>query len=57
MLLSNINEVYVNINIYKQSWHFKITNEKREGDFAGGPVTKTPRSQCRGPEFDPWSGN
>ena len=23
----------------------------------GGPVAKTPCSQCRGPGFDPWSGN
>ena len=26
-------------------------------DFPGGPVAKTPCSQCRGPEFNPWSGN
>ena len=26
-------------------------------DFSGGPAVKTPRSQCRGPRFDPWSGN
>ena len=26
-------------------------------DFPGGPVTKTPSSQCRGPGFDPWSRN
>ena len=26
-------------------------------DFPGGPVGKTPCSQCRGPGFDPWSGN
>ena len=25
------------------------------GDFPGGPVAKTPRSQCKGPRFDPWS--
>ena len=25
--------------------------------FLGGPVAKTPCSQCRGPGFDPWSGN
>ena len=24
-------------------------------DFSGGPVGKTPCSQCRGPRFDPWS--
>ena len=29
--------------------------EKR--DFPGGPVAKTPLSQCRGPGFDPLSGN
>ena len=26
-------------------------------DFSGGPVIKTPCSQCRGHGFDPWSGN
>ena len=26
-------------------------------DFPGGPVGKTQCSQCRGPRFDPWSGN
>ena len=26
-------------------------------DFPGGPVVKTPNSQCRGPGFDPRSGN
>ena len=26
-------------------------------DFHGGPVAKTFCSQCRGPGFDPWSGN
>ena len=26
-------------------------------DFPDGPVVKMPRSQCRGPGFDPWSGN
>ena len=25
--------------------------------FPGGPVGKTPHSQCRGPGFNPWSGN
>ena len=27
------------------------------GSFPGGPLAKTPNSQCRGPRFDPWSGN
>ena len=26
------------------------------GDFPGGPVARTPHSQCRRPGFDPWSG-
>ena len=27
-------------------------------DFPGGPVAKrNPHYQCRGPEFNPWSGN
>ena len=26
-------------------------------DFLGGPVAKTPSSQCREPGFDPWLGN
>ena len=32
--------------------------ERREHrDFPGGAVDKTPCSQCRGPGFNPWSGN
>ena len=31
--------------------------ESLDRDFLGGPVAKTLRSQCQGPEFDPWSGN
>ena len=26
-------------------------------DFPGGPVAKTPYSQCRGPMYHCWSGN
>ena len=38
----------------------KRRNQSRsasQGDFPGGPVAKTPGSQCRAPRFDPWSGN
>ena len=31
--------------------------DTHEGDFPGGAVDKTPRSQCSGSGFDPWSGN
>ena len=27
------------------------------GNFPGGPVDRTPCSQCRGPGFDFWLGN
>ena len=27
------------------------------GVFPDGPVVKPPHSQCRGPRFNPWSGN
>ena len=29
--------------------------EKR--DSSSGPMAKTPRSQCRDPGFNPWTGN
>ena len=31
--------------------------KKENRDFLGGPVAKTPHSQCRGRGFDLWSGN
>ena len=30
---------------------------KNEGDLPDGLVVKTLHCQCRGPGFDPWSGN
>ena len=30
---------------------------KYNGDFPGNPVVKTPRFQCKGCGFDPWSGS
>ena len=35
----------------------EMSQKANHRDFPGGPVAKTPRSQCRGPGFDPWSGN
>ena len=32
-------------------------SKSKARDFPGGPVVKTPSSQCRGPRFDPWSVN
>jgi len=42
------------------SWTFKLVGVKTQNtvkDFPGGPLAKTPCSQCRGPRFKPWSGN
>ena len=39
-------EITKNLLLKKESW-----------DFPGGTVVKTPWSQCRGPGFNPWSGN
>ena len=41
---TSMNKIRLNIFILK-------------GDFPGGPVAKIPYSQCRGPVFNPWSGN
>ena len=35
----------------------KLPLRRQFRDFPGGAVVKTPHSQCRGPKFDPWSGN
>ena len=37
-----------------------LVQKSNSRDFPGGPVAKTgpmQGSQCRGPRFDPWSGN
>ena len=42
---------------FKNEDEVKKKKKMKMRDFAGGPVAKTPSSQCRGPGFDPWSGN
>ena len=37
--------------------NFPFLPKTQPRDFPGAPVAKTSRSQCRGPGFDPWSGN
>ena len=37
-------------------FHF-ILSKHPSGDFLGGPVARNLHFQCRGPGFDPWSGN
>ena len=34
-----------------------IKSKLQEVGLPGGPVAKTPSPQCRGPRFEPWSGN
>ena len=36
---------------------FHSSKLSRSQDFPGGPVAKTLSSQCKGPGFNPWSGN
>ena len=44
----------------RSTWKSKINRHfrtERAGDFSHDSVAETPCSQCRGPGFDPWSGN
>ena len=45
-------------SITLQSWrHFMVIKKMPPRGFPGGPVAKMLCSQCKGPEFDPWSRN
>ena len=39
------------------SKQFAAESKSLEGHSPGGPVVKTLHPQCKGPRFDPWSGN
>ena len=41
---------------YKRAQRSFIRLKKQDKDISGGPVAKTPHSQCRGPGFNPCSG-
>ena len=53
------------LTLYKVYFKTNNINSNNKGyfiiirvrDFPGGPVAKTVHFQCRGPGFDPWSGN
>ena len=50
--------VYVWLSRFAVHWNYhNIVNQLYSRDFPGGPVVKTPRSQCREPGFNPRSGN
>ena len=47
-----------------EPWRSQSTNQQAQGfiknkvrGVPGGAVAKIPRSQCRGPGLDPWSGD
>ena len=44
-------------NLKKPKVELFELQKKNVRDFPGGPVGKTPHSQCRGPGFGPSSGN
>ena len=41
----------------QEMWTQGSEKYSKNRDFPGGPVAKTPHSQCRGPRFKPWSGS
>ena len=49
--------VYIEIDLVISPVRKLFTENSTGRDFPGGPAVKTLRSQCRGPGFDPWSGN
>ena len=49
---------------WMEPWRSQSTNQQAQGfiknkvrGVPGGAVAKIPRSQCRGPGLDPWSGD
>ena len=44
-------------NIFKWPPHLGLLPDLKKQGLPGVLVAKTPSSQCRGPGFDPWSGN
>ena len=49
--------LWVHQNPVSQSFKENLGKKKATGEFPGGPVANTLHSQCRGPQFDPWSGS
>ena len=44
--------------MFEEDWiPTQMTFETNSGCSPDGPVAKPPRSQCRRPRFNPWSGN
>ena len=49
--------IKVNIHLTVSRLHWSHPLETLIRDLPGGPVVKTPYSQCKSSGFDPWSGN
>ena len=43
--------------IYGSLYNSILKKNQTTCEFPGGPVVRTLHSHCRGPGFDPWSGN
>ena len=42
---------------YQYSVDTEIYFRKGNGEFTDGSMVRTPAFHCRGPQFNPWSGN
>ena len=62
IILHIVTDIYL-LSSNRLLWHIYISETQFDNineiykDFPGGPVTKTPPSQCSGHQFNPWSGN
>ena len=43
--------------VWTSTTKLEVFQKLRSSRLPGSPVFKTPRFRCRGPRFDPWSGN
>ena len=55
-ILLFIREMQIKITVRNHLTSVRMTIIKKKY-FPGGPVAQKVFSQCRGPRFDPWSGN
>ena len=55
--LSNIGPIIITRVIKVKERRRGSKNDVMWWGFPVGPKAKTPHAQCRGPRFDPWSGN
>ena len=64
LLINSITQAFIQ-SFIRHLWcawqrFVKLTSlweEKQYQGFPGDLVVRAPRSHCRGPRFDPWSGN